>query len=181
MEYWVKKNREMKTMYKVKRLNRMPESQSGAVLFTALVMMVLMTLLAVTMMGNTAIDEKMAQNSQEQNRAFQAAETGIEMALADVNVLKTSHGFNDDGTRTDGSVVTNSSADGDEQIFSGGTDGYSVDIEYSSVFLQKTPVARGSGFDSSFANYWFEIQSKATTATGAQSGVALGMFQIGAN
>ena len=70
-------------------------------------MMVLMTLLAVTMMGNTAIDEKMAQNSQEQNRAFQAAETGIEMALADVNVLKTSHGFNDDGTRTDGAVVTN--------------------------------------------------------------------------
>ena len=167
-------------MYKLKRLNRMPESQSGAVLFTALVMMVLMTLLAVTMMGNTAIDEKMAQNSQEQNRAFQAAETGIEMALADVNVLKTSHGFNSDGSRTDGAVVTNSSADGDEQIFSG-ADGYSVDIEYSSVFLQKTPVARGSGFDSSFANYWFEIQSKATTATGAQSGVALGMFQIGAN
>jgi hypothetical protein len=42
-------------------------------------------------------------------------------------------------------------------------------------------VSRGSGFDSSFANYWFEIQSKATTVTGAQSGVALGMFQIGAN
>ena len=60
----------------------LPESQSGAVLFTALVLMVLMTLLAVTMMGNTAIDEKMAQNSQEQNRAFQAAETGIELALA---------------------------------------------------------------------------------------------------
>ena len=80
-------------------------TQTGAVLFTALVMMVLMTLLAVTMMGNTAMDE----------------------------------------------------------------------------FLQKTPVGRGSGFDTSFANYWFEIQSRADTATGATSTVSLGMFQIGAN
>ena len=48
----------------MKQLSRSRESQKGAVLFTALVMMVLMTLLAVTMMGNTAIDEKMAQNSQ---------------------------------------------------------------------------------------------------------------------
>ena len=130
-------------MNKDKQLITLPGSQSGAVLFTALVMMVLMTLLAVTMMGNTAIDEKMAQNSQEQNRAFQAAETGIEMALADVNVLKTSHGFNDDGTRTDGAVVTNDSTDASNQIFAG-ADGYAVDIEYSSVFLQKTPVSRGS-------------------------------------
>jgi len=76
--------------------------------------------------------------------------------------------------------VTNDSSDSANQIFAG-VDGYSVDIQYSSVFLQKTPVSRGSGFDSSFANYWFEIQSKATTVTGAQSGVALGMFQIGAN
>ena len=71
----------------------LPESQSGAVLFTALVLMVLMTLLAVTMMGNTAIDERMAQNSQEQNRAFQAAETGIELALANSATLSTSNGL----------------------------------------------------------------------------------------
>ena len=56
----------------MKQLSRSRESQKGAVLFTALVTMVLMTFLAVTMMGNTAIDEKMAQNSQDQNRAFQA-------------------------------------------------------------------------------------------------------------
>ena len=54
-------------------------TQTGAVLFTALVMMVLMTLLAVTMMGNTAMDEKMAQNSQDKNRAFQGAETGLSL------------------------------------------------------------------------------------------------------
>ena len=161
---------------------RLPEAQSGAVLFTALVMMVLMTLLAVTMMGNTAIDERMAQNSQEQNRAFQAAETGIEMALANNASLSTSNGFDATGNNTFlGEDKTSSS--GDDRVFSQNTEGegYGVSIEYTSVFLQKTPVTRGSGFDSSFANYWFEIQSKARTDTGASSTVALGMFQVGSN
>ena len=153
---------------------RMPTSQSGAVLFTALVLMVLMTMLAVTMMGNTAMDEKMAQNSQDKNRAFQAAETGIEMAIANSGSMNTSNAiqsatglsnFNTPDATTLGTATT----------------GYGVSVTYSSVFLQKTPVTRGSGFDSSFANYWFELQSRARTATGAESTVSLGMFQVGAN
>ena len=166
-----------------KQLLSTPESQSGAVLFTALVMMVLMTLLAVTMMGNTAIDEKMALNSQEQNRAFQAAETGIEMAIANNDTLSTSNGYDASGnntfTRTDEDDA--STAASDDRVFSSNSQGYGVNIEYSSVFLQKTPTSRGSGFDSTFANYWFEIQSKARTETGAASTVALGMFQVGSN
>jgi Tfp pilus assembly protein PilX len=161
----------------------MPESQAGAVLFTALVLMVLMTLLAVTMMGNTARDEKMAQNSQEQNRAFQAAETGIEMALANNSTLSTSNGFDASGNNTFVGEDKKTTSTGDDRVFSQNSsgDGYGVSIEYTSVFLQKTPVTRGSGFDSSFANYWFEIQSKARTDTGASSTVALGMFQVGSN
>ena len=135
--------------------------------------MVLMTLLAVTMMGNTAMDEKMAQNSQDKNRAFQAAETGIEMAIANSGSMNTSNAFNDDGT--------NSFSQGDATTLGTAATGYGVNVTYSSVFLQKTPVTRGSGFDSSFANYWFELQSSARTDTGATSTVALGMFQVGAN
>ena len=152
---------------------RMPTSQSGAVLFTALLLMVLMTMLAVTMMGNTAMDEKMAQNSQDKNRAFQAAETGIEMAIANSGSMNTSNGFAADGT--------NDFSQGDAATLGTAVTGYGVSVTYSSVFLQKTPVTRGSGFDSSFANYWFEIQSQATTNTGASSTVSLGMFQVGAN
>jgi Tfp pilus assembly protein PilX len=143
------------------------------VLFTALVMMVLMTLLAVTMMGNTAMDEKMAQNSQDKNRAFQAAETGIEMAIANSGSMNTSNAFNPDGT--------NNFSQGDAATLGVAQTGYGVSVTYSSVFLQKTPVTRGSGFDSSFANYWFELQSQARTDTGAESTVSLGMFQVGAN
>jgi Tfp pilus assembly protein PilX len=156
-----------------KQAIRMPTSQSGAVLFTALVLMVLMTLLAVTMMGNTAMDEKMAQNSQDKNRAFQAAETGIEMAIANSGTMNTSNAFNADGS--------NSFSQGDVATLGTAATGYGVSVTYSSVFLQKTPVTRGSGFDSSFANYWFELQSSARTDTGASSTVSLGLFQVGAN
>ena len=161
----MKKNNIQKTM-------RMADSQRGAVLFTALVMMVLMTLLAVTMMGNTAIDEKMAQNSQDQNRAFQAAETGIEMAIANSGSLNTSNAFQADGTNT--------FSQGDTATLGTATTGYGVSVTYTSVFLQKTKVTRGSGFDDNFSNYWFELRSRANTDTGASSTVSLGMFQVGA-
>ena len=157
-----------------KQAIRMPTSQSGAVLFTALVLMVLMTLLAVTMMGNTAMDEKMAQNSQDKNRAFQAAETGIEMAIANSGSMNTSNTIN-------AATGLSSFNQGDAATLGAATTGYGVNVTYSSVFLQKTPVTRGSGFDSSFANYWFELQSQARTDTGASSTVSLGMFQVGAN
>ena len=157
-----------------KQAIRIPTSQSGAVLFTALVLMVLMTLLAVTMMGNTAMDEKMAQNSQDKNRAFQAAETGIEMAIANSGSMNTSNAI-------DSATGLSSFNQGDATTLGSSTTGYGVSVTYSSVFLQKTPVTRGSGFDSSFANYWFELQSKARTDTGAESTVSLGMFQVGAN
>ena len=157
-----------------KQAIRIPTSQSGAVLFTALVLMVLMTLLAVTMMGNTAMDEKMAQNSQDKNRAFQAAETGIEMAIANSGSMNTSNAI-------DSTTGLSSFNQGDATTLGSSTTGYGVSVTYSSVFLQKTPVTRGSGFDSSFANYWFELQSKARTDTGAESTVSLGMFQVGAN
>ncbi len=117
-----------------------PTSQSGAVLFTALVLMVLMTLLAVTMMGNTSMDEKMAQNSQDKNRAFQAAETGIEMAIANSGSMNTSNAFNPDGT--------NSFSQGDAATLGTVATGYGVNVTYSSVFLLKN--ARDTWF-------WFLI------------------------
>ena len=157
-----------------KQAIRIPTSQSGAVLFTALVLMVLMTMLAVTMIGNTSMDEKMAQNSQDKNRAFQAAETGIEMAIANSGSMNTSNTIN-------AATGLSSFNQGDAATLGTAVTGYGVSVTYSSVFLQKTPVTRGSGFDSSFANYWFELQSKARTDTGAESTVSLGMFQVGAN
>ncbi|GMQ96309.1 MAG: hypothetical protein BMS9Abin14_853 [Gammaproteobacteria bacterium] len=57
--------------------------QSGAVLIVALVILVILTLLGVTAMNTTSLQERIASNTQEQVHAFQAAETGLNQAFAD--------------------------------------------------------------------------------------------------
>ena len=60
-----------------------PARESGAVLIVAMILLVLLTLLGVTAMNTTSLEEKMASNTQEQVRAFQAAETGLSQAFND--------------------------------------------------------------------------------------------------
>ena len=57
--------------------------QSGAVLIVALIILVILTLLGVTAMNTTSLQERIASNTQEQVHAFQAAETGLNQAFAD--------------------------------------------------------------------------------------------------
>ena len=71
---------------------RPPRRQSGAVLIVAMVILVILTLLGVTAMNTSSLEEKMASNTQEQVRTFQAAETGISQAGQD------SDAFDTDGT-----------------------------------------------------------------------------------
>lgn len=70
----------LRTRYRVTRRH-----ERGAVLIVAMIFLIIMTLLAVTGMTTTSLEEKMASNSQETSRAFQAAETGLSQALADAN------------------------------------------------------------------------------------------------
>lgn len=55
--------------------------QRGVALVVALVALLILTILGVSALVSTALEGLMAGNVQEQNRAFQAAETGIEAAL----------------------------------------------------------------------------------------------------
>jgi len=55
--------------------------QRGAVLAVALVLLTVLTLLAVSGMTTTTLELQMAGNEQYQERAFQAAEAGIERAI----------------------------------------------------------------------------------------------------
>ena len=63
--------------------------ESGAVLVISLVLLVTLTLLGVAAMNTSQLEEKMAANTQESTRAFQAAETGISEAFADPNAWNT--------------------------------------------------------------------------------------------
>lgn len=51
--------------------------QSGVVLIVSLIMLLLLTLIGLSGMQETALEEKMASNSRDQNIAFQAAEAAL--------------------------------------------------------------------------------------------------------
>ncbi|MFT5173345.1 MAG: type II secretory pathway pseudopilin PulG [Gammaproteobacteria bacterium] len=61
------------TVFKVKH-------QQGAVLIVSLILLVVLTLLGVSVMNMTQLEERMASNSQEVIQAFQSAETGLSQA-----------------------------------------------------------------------------------------------------
>lgn len=67
--------------------NRSPASlnqQHGATLAIVLIFLVLVTLIGVTAMTTTTLEEKMAGNLKEQNLAFQAAEAALRDAKLDI-------------------------------------------------------------------------------------------------
>ena len=64
------------------------KNQNGAALLFALVCLVILTMLALSSMNTNIMDERMAANSQEKNRAFQAAETTLAIALQNNDAYK---------------------------------------------------------------------------------------------
>ena len=65
----------------MKNIN-MQRNQSGAALVVGLVLLVVVTVLAVSGMNTATTELAMARNNQNYENAFQAAETGLEQALA---------------------------------------------------------------------------------------------------
>ena len=135
----------MKTKYTRTRTGH--QYRGGAVLITVLVMLILLTLLSLSSMSTNIMEERMAAASQEINRVFQASESGLELAFDDVNAFNLNNTEANPNTGTDNNFGS-----------------YSADISYSSAFSQETPPRRGSGWDSNYALYHFDISSTATTA-----------------
>ncbi len=63
------------------RIN-LPGRQNGAALVVGLILMVVITILAISGMSTATTELAMARNDQSYENAFQAAETGLETALA---------------------------------------------------------------------------------------------------
>ncbi len=136
--------------------------QNGAALVTALVFLVIMTLLALGSMSTNTLEEKMAGNSQEVNRAFQTAESGLELAFEDTN------SFSINNTEINPYTGSNT-AFGD----------YSADTTFEVAFRQATTPKRGSGWDSNYALYHFDIGSTGATDSGASTTIHAGAYQVG--
>ena len=148
----------MKNIYLIQNSKR----QNGAVLITALVMLVILTMLGLSSMGTNTMEERMAANNQDVNRAFQAAESGLDQGWADPDAFDLNHNEDNPNTFT----VTNFGS-------------YDAKLIYSIAFRQQTAPRRGSGWDSTYALYHFDTDSAATTTTGANVTIHAGSYQVG--
>ena len=135
--------------------------QNGAALITALVMLVILTMLGLSSMSTNTMEERMAANSQETNRAFQASEAGLDQAYADVASFDLNH------------TVAN------PNTFTIAVGPYNTQLTYNIGFRQQTAPKRGSGWDSGYSFYHFDIDSTAVTASGASTTIHAGSYQVG--
>ncbi|HIF50721.1 MAG TPA: hypothetical protein EYQ42_04180 [Thiotrichaceae bacterium] len=146
------------------------KNQSGAVLITALIMLVILTMLGLSSMTTSTMEERMAANSQEINRAFQAASSGLELVFSDEDAFNTTN-----TEASDTYIKSDTTVGGDPS----GSNAYSATTEYSSTFIQQVSAPRGSGWDSTFAFYYFDLSATGSTASGASSSLHSGAYQVG--
>ena len=132
--------------------------QAGAVLVVSLILLVVLTLLGLSAMNFTSLEHKMAANTQEGYRAFQAAETGLTDAMDNVNSLDLSN------------PVT---------VDFGTLGATPASVSYSTGFRGWSPPPLGSLYSaSSFSAAHFNVQSPGRTTAGAAVVLDGGMFQI---
>ena len=137
-------------------------------LLTALIFLMILTMLAVSSMDTNVLEVRMAANSQDLNRAFQTAETGLQKVLFDDDAFQTTNLAALDGTEGD------TYAKPAEEV---GT--YDASVTYNSIYRQSTTPPRGSGWDSTMAYYHFDLSATATSAGGAVASVHSGAYQVG--
>jgi len=114
--------------------------QRGAVLVVAMILLVVLTLLGVSAMTTTRLEERMASNDQEINRAFQSAESGLSAA------------FNSD------EAWTLTGSPGADVTIPGKVSGLSA--QWSSSFIGWSPPPPGSLFSAtSFQAAHFDLAS----------------------
>ncbi len=135
-------------------MNRDPfnrSGQQGAALVVGLILLVVLTILAVSGVFTSTMELRMVRNSQNQEHAFQASEVAIEDALANP-VLSTSAPFNQPTI-----AVPNSPGD---------------TYSYQLQFVGQSPLGTGmTGYSigTAFQTYHFQVDS---TGNGPDNAVA---------
>lgn len=75
--------------------------QSGMALLISLVLLLLLTVIAITAAHQSTLQSRMAANSQQQNVAFQTAESGIQAWIAEYETSEAIAAISVNGTLTD--------------------------------------------------------------------------------
>lgn len=146
--------------------------QEGAVLITALIMLVILTLLGLSSINTTTMEERMAANTQDITRAFQAASTGLAQVFNDEDAFSTTNTLVADGTVDD-------PYDKSASVGGSGADAYGASTEFNSVYRQMTVPPRGSGWDATYGFYHFDLSASGETDSGATTTIHAGAYQVG--
>lgn len=144
-----------------------PGRQQGAALVVGLVLLLVLTILAVSGVFTSTLELRMVRNTQSQERAFQAAEFAVEDALGNP-VLSTSTTFSQPETVIP-DTVTASYPDGDR---------YSYELQ----FVGQSPLGTGmTGYSigSAFQSYHFQVEANGVGPDGAEADHTQSFYVVG--
>lgn len=134
--------------------------QQGAALVIGLILLLVLTILAVSGVMSSTLELRMVGNQQQQERAFQAAEFAIEEALDNATLSTT-------GTQTQARTEVPDA-----------TDEYEYELGFvaeSSMPTVPTGFSLGAGFQA----YHFMITATGYSAAGAESTHTQGFYVVG--
>ena len=139
-------------------MKHMKQRQSGAALVIALILLVALSLMAISSMNTASLDLIMAGNEQYRGRAFAAAEAGIERAMK-------AGTFNSGADSSQSSTSTGS-----------GSDSYSYTITRpNSGALEPPPLGNSEG---TFGTVYFRITSTGTSERGTTAQSRQELYEI---
>jgi hypothetical protein len=143
-------------VFEISRRN--PVNERGAALVTALLLMLVLTLLGITGIVTATLELQMAGNAQYQERAFEAAEHAIEQAMVAPD-LSTANTLTDPGVPAcAGSCET-----------PGTGDPYDYEVYYDTSAGGTPVVGGGYSLGSGLEAYHFVVESEGESARGARS------------
>jgi len=144
--------------------------QRGAALVIALVVLLILTIVGVTALVSTALEGMMAGNIQEQNRALQAAETGIDAAFTTPDAFKITQ------TQTDQSTTASKA---NASAFKTSANGASYTYTNTFTTYTKPPRSQSAQYSATrFSAAHFQTVSVGTANIGASVTLTQGLFQI---
>jgi type IV pilus assembly protein PilX len=132
-------------------------TERGAALIMSLVILLILTILGVSALGTSTLEEKMAGSVQELTKAFEAAESGANSAM-------TTTGAMDLNTATTNNFSYNSGKSGSATVVT--------------TFIQYSPPKRGSGYSAQTQVANFAIESTGNTDAKAKVIIEQGVGQV---
>lgn len=140
--------------------------QRGAALVIGLLLLLVLTILAISGMTTATLELQMAGNTQYKERAFQAAETGIEQAI-DQATFDTANAL----------ILANQKVD--PAVGSTNNDTYDARMEFDKN--TGTTIVPGGGYSmgTGFQAYHFNIESTGRSERGAEATHTQSVYIIG--